>query len=64
MAVTLDSSTLQVAATRQQPDVVQRVVAAFVEELASATGVGVHRSRAELWDAGGLAPLPMLVQDR
>ena len=51
------------AATRQQPDVVQRVVATFVEELASATGVGVHRSKAELWDAGGLAPLPMLVQD-
>ena len=55
---------LQVADTRRDGGVVVRVVAAFEEKLVSATGAGVQRhSNAELWDQGGLGPLPILVED-
>lgn len=55
----------QVAEARQNPDTVERVVAAFAEELVSATGAGVQRhSKAELWDQGGLGALPLLIQER
>lgn len=54
----------QVAEVRRDAGIAKQVVAAFAEELVSATGAGVQRySRAELWDQGGLGPLPILVEE-
>lgn len=54
----------QVADQRRDAGLAKRVVAAFAEELVSATGAGVQRySKAELWDQGGLGPLPILVEE-
>ena len=51
---------LQVAdARRQKPSLLDRVIKAFNEEPAVQI-TGEVRSRASIWDEGGLAPLPTL----
>ena len=51
---------VQVAdARRQKPSMLERVIKAFNEELAVQI-TGEVRSKASIWDEGGLAPLPTL----
>ena len=51
---------VQVAdARRQKPSMLERVIKAFNEEPAVQI-TGEVRSRASIWDEGGLAPLPTL----
>ena len=51
----------QVAAKRREPGTVQAVTEAFSEGLAAYSSTAGTVSKSELWDRGGLGPLPVLV---